>query len=232
MPKSRILPDPMPAELGSVTLADIIAFYENRGYGYSMGRGHKPALVIVDFSIPFTKGMPGFPSDGYDAAVARTAELLAAARGAGRPVYHTTIAYKPHMRDAGHWAAKIPWLKALQHDSVAMDIDDRLAPEAGEPVIVKKYPSAFFETDLQESLERAGVDTVVLADCTTSSCVRATALDSMQRGFKTVIGADAVGDLTPWLHWIHLTDLASRYVDVARVSELIAYFESCRQDAA
>jgi nicotinamidase-related amidase len=176
--------------------------------------------------------MPNFPSAGYDAEVAATINLQAAARRAGLPVYYTTLAYEPHMRDAGLWAAKIPWIEALQYESVAMDIDERLSVRPEEPVIVKKYPSAFFETDLQEHLERVGVDTVILAGCTTSACVRATAIDSMQRGFKTVIGAEAVGDLTPVLHWLHLTDLASRYVDVARVSELTAYMESCGQNAA
>lgn len=232
MPTKRILPDPFPAELGSVTLADIVSFYEQRGYGHSVGLGHHPALVVVDFSVSFTKGMPNFPSAGYDTEVAATVNLQAVARRAGLPVYYTTIAYESHMRDAGLWGEKIPWIEALQYGSVAMDIDERLTPRPEEPVIVKKYPSAFFETDLQERLERAGVDTVILAGCTTSSCVRATAIDSMQRGFKTVIGAEAVGDLTPVLHWLHLTDLASRYVDVARVSELTAYMESCGQNAA
>lgn len=232
MPRKRILPDPFPAELGSVTLADIFSFYEQRGYGHTVGRGHHPALVVVDFSVSFTRGMPNFPSAGYDAEVAATVSLQTAARRAGLPIYYTTIAYESHMRDAGLWGVKIPWIEALQYGSVAMDIDERLARRPEEPVIVKKYPSAFFETDLQEDLEGARVDTVILAGCTTSSCVRATAIDSMQRGFKTVIGAEAVGDLTPVLHWLHLTDLASRYVDVARVSELTEYMESCRQNAA
>lgn len=214
-----------------MTLGEVLSFFENR-YGHEVGRGHKPALVIVDFTVPFTRGMPDFPSNGYEPAVAKTIELLAAARRTHVPVHFTTLAYEPHMQDAGYWAAKVPWISALQCDSVASQIDDRLAPEPGETVINKKYPSAFFETDLEERLKKEGVDTVVLAGCTSSACVRATAIDSMQRGFKTVIGADAVGDLIPAVHWIHLTDLASRYVDVAAVSELIDYFETCHQNAA
>jgi len=229
--KKPLLPFPVPEELRSMTLGEILAYFENR-YGHDVGRGRKPALVIVDFSVPFTKGMLGFPSDGYEPAVAKTVELLAAARRARLPVFFTTLAYEPHMRDAGHWAAKVPWISALQCGSAASEIDERLAPEAGETVINKKYPSAFFDTDLEARLNKDDVDTVVLAGCTSSACVRATAIDSMQRGFKTVIGADAVGDLIPAVHWIHLTDLASRYVDVAAVSELIDYFETCRKVAA
>ena len=126
---------------------------------------------------PLLKECRTFPAQDTTTEVAATVNLQAVARRAGLPVYYTTIAYESHMRDAGLWGEKIPWIEALQYGSVAMDIDERLTPRPEEPVIVKKYPSAFFETDLQERLERAGVDTVILAGCTTSSCVRATAID-------------------------------------------------------
>lgn len=218
------------ANLESMSVADLLRFYERRGYGISVGRGAHPAVLVIDFSIAFTKGMANFPSPGYDDEVAATARLLKAARGRA-PVYFTTIAYQPHMRDAGLWAVKIPWLQALQLSAHEVGIDERLSAKPDEPVIVKKYASSFFETDLDAMLKREGVDTLIIAGCTTSCCVRATAVDSLQHGYKTLIAAEAVGDLNPALHAIHLADLRSRYADVVSVDELTAYLQSIKQRA-
>ena len=224
MPK----PVPVPDDVQSLRIADLVAFYHQRGWGHSIGPGKRPALVIVDFSLPFTRGTPDHPGGGYDDAISGAGVLLRAARAAKAPVFFTTIAYEKHMLDAGLWAKKVPWIDALQLDGMAMEIDDRLAPEPGEAIIVKKYPSAFFGTDLRDRLDALDVDTVVLAGCTTSCCVRATAIEAMQLGLRTLVCTEAVGDFDPVLHWLHLLDLAARYVDVPTLAELVPYFEACR----
>jgi len=75
-------------------------------------------------------------------------------------------------------------------------------------------------------LRRDNVDTLIITGCTTSSCVRATTVDSMQRGFRTLLAADAISDITPLLHAIHLRDLGARYADVKSVDELVTYVGS------
>ena len=99
-------------------------------------------------------------------------------------------------------------------------------PRPDEPVIVKKFPSAFFRTDLNDRLQALGIDTIVLAGCTTSVCVRATAIDAMQHNYRTLIAAEAVGDLDPALHAVHLRDLDARYADVMSVDDLLSYFRT------
>ena len=158
-----------------------------------------------------------------------TRRLLAAARDNGVPIFYTTIAYANPERDAGLWGKKVPWLNRCKIGSEAVAIDTVLDPRADEPVIVKKFPSAFFETDLEQRLRKLGIDTVVIAGCTTSVCVRATAIDSMQHGYHTLVAAEAVGDFDPALHAVHLRDMDARYADVMPVSELLAYFESLRR---
>lgn len=205
-----------------MSVTDLLGFYERRGYGTTVGRGARPGLLVIDFSTAFTRGMSSFPTTGFDNEVAATARLLAAARGRA-PVYFTTIAYEPHMRDAGLWAAKIPWLAALQSSAPEVGIDTRLGALPGEPVIVKKFASSFFGTGLDAMLKRDGVDTLVIAGCTTSVCVRATTVDSMQHGYRTLLAAEAIGDYNPGLHALHLADLGSRYADVVGVDELAGY---------
>ena len=70
---------------------------------------------------------------------------------------------------------------------------------------------------------------MVIAGCTTSVCVRATAINSMQHGYHTLVAAEAVGDFDPALHAVHLRDMDARYADVMPVSELLAYFGSLRR---
>lgn len=223
------MPDETPAcrpwddpDLRNSTLADFFAFYDSRGYVHEMGRGEKPAIVVIDFSIGFTQGTVDFAAGEYSREVTQTRRLLDAARGR-IPVYFTTIAYDPDMRDAGLWAKKLERIKALQKGSRAVEIDERLAVRADEPVIVKKYPSAFFGTDFEDLLKRDGVDTLIITGCTTSACVRATAVDSMQRGFKTLLAAEAINDITPLVHAVHLRDLGARYADIVSVDDLIIY---------
>jgi maleamate amidohydrolase len=207
----------------------ILKFYDARGYQHSSGAGQRPAVVVVDFSNAFTRGASDFPGGDFSAELASTRKLLTAARETRVPVFYTTIAYADPERDSGFWGKKVPWLSCCKIGSEAVAIDTILDPRVDEPVIVKKYPSAFFETDLQPRLQDLGIDTLIIAGCTTSVCVRATAIDSMQHAYRTLIAADAVGDFDPALHAVHLRDMDARYADVIPVSELLAYFGSLRR---
>ena len=80
--------------------------------------------------------------------------------------------------------------------------------------MVKQYASAFFGTSLASTLHVAGVDTVVLAGVSTSGCVRATAMDALNSGFRPQVVRDACADRTPALHENNLADLDAKYADV------------------
>lgn len=209
-------------QLRSRTLGEFFDFYVSRGYRHDMGPGVRPGIVVIDFSVGFTRGTAEFSAGQYADEVVQTCRLLAAARGRV-PVYFTTIAYDPDMHDAGLWAKKLASIHALQKGSPAVAIDDRLAVRPNEPVLVKKYPSAFFGTGFEPMLEADGVDTLIITGCTTSACVRATAIDSMQRGFRTLLAAEAINDITPLMHAVHLRDLGTRYADIVAVDALIEY---------
>jgi maleamate amidohydrolase len=205
---------------------DILRFYDARGYRNSVGAGQRPAIVVVDFSNAFTRGASQFPGGDFANETAQTRRLLTVARELGLPVFFTTIAYADPEKESGLWGKKVPWLSCCKLGSDAVAIDTVLDPRPDEAVIVKKFPSAVFETNLQDQLHALGVDTIVLAGCTTSVCVRATAVDAMQRNFRTLVAAEAVGDLDPALHAVHLRDIDARYADVMSVDDLLAYFQS------
>jgi nicotinamidase-related amidase len=89
-----------------------------------------------------------------------------------------------------------------------------LAPLEDEIIIEKKFASAFFQTTLVESLIKLQVDSIVVSGVTTSGCVRATAVDSLQNNFSTTVAKDCVGDRDLDAHVANLHDLKSKYADV------------------
>ncbi|MCS7158631.1 MAG: N-carbamoylsarcosine amidohydrolase [Blastocatellia bacterium] len=197
-------------------------WYEQRGFAQRVGFGKRPALLIIDFIVAFTD--PGSPlASQYDAQLAATRELLAAARQKGVPVFFTTVEYEEDLRDAGVFIKKVPSLRVLKKGSPMTAIDERIAPRAGEHVIVKKYASAFFGTSLASTLTAMGCDTILIVGCTTSGCVRASAVDSCQHGFRTIVVREAVGDRAPGPHEANLFDIDMKYGDVVSLSEALEY---------
>ena len=198
------------------------AEYERKGFSARSGYGTRPALLVVDFINGFTDPGTGLGGD-FGAELAVTAKLLAEFRARALPVFFTTVAYEPNLRDAGQFVAKVPALSILVKGSTWVKVDERIRPRPSEQVVVKKYASAFFDTRLEMELQGLGVDTVVMAGCTTSGCIRASAVDSMQHGFHTVVVRDAVGDRAKTPHEVNLFDIDAKYGDVVSSGEVLGY---------
>ena len=198
------------------------AEYERKGFSSRSGYGARPALLVVDFINGFTDPGTGLGGD-YGAELSVTATLLDEFRARALPVFFTTVAYEPHLRDAGHFVAKVPALSILVRGSDWVKVDDRIRPRPSERVVLKKYASAFFDTRLEMELQGLGVDTVVIVGCTTSGCIRASAIDSMQNGFRTVVVRDAVGDRAETPHEVNLFDIDAKYGDVVSSRDVLEY---------
>ena len=196
--------------------------YVAKGLASRSGYGKKPALLIIDFSYGFTD--PASPLGGdFTRQLETTARLLAEFRRGRLPVVYTTVAYEPDYRDAGVFIKKIPSLSILVSGSSLVEIDDRIAPAEGEQVIVKKFASAFFGTELDVYFHGLDVDTVVITGCTTSGCVRASAVDSLQYGFQTVVVREGVGDRADGPHEANLFDMDAKYCDVESERDVLEH---------
>lgn len=198
--------------------------YEKIGFGSRIGFGERPALLLIDFARGITE--PGGPMYiPMDAEIAHTARLLALARAKRIPVVHTTVAYTPGFKDGGTFVKKIPTLRLLEEGKDATQIDPRLAPARGEVVLVKKFPSGFYSTNLQSLLTSERVDTVIVTGNSTSGCVRATVVDACSGGFRVIVPRDCVADRAALSHDVNLFDMDSKYADVVPASEVHAYLE-------
>jgi maleamate amidohydrolase len=192
-------------------------------FGGSLGWGARPALLLIDMMRAYFT--PGAPFDlGSDAAVTGCARLLAAARAGGVPVLHSRVRYRAGASDGGLFVRKVSALRVLAEDAPG-DLGEFVAPLEPEPhevVVVKQYASAFFGTSLAATLTAAGVDTVVIAGVSTSGCVRASATDAMQHGFRPIVVGEACGDRSAAVHEANLFDLAAKYADLATVADAAA----------
>ena len=108
----------------------------------------------------------------------------------------------------------MPGLLALTEHSPLSRIVTAVTPRQGELVIRKTQPSAFFNTGLAAWLAWRQVDTLVVAGCTTSGCVRATVVDAVSHNLRTIVPVDCVGDRAIAPHRASLFDMDQKYADV------------------
>ena len=186
-----------------------------------IGFGERPALLIVDFVNGFLY-QPQSVGGNIADAMRRTRPLLEAARGAGVPVVHTRIVYAEDGSDAGLWCLKSPRLRRLTETAEASQITASLAPVAGEKVVRKTQPSAFFGTDLTAHLIRLGIDTLIVAGCTTSGCIRATVVDAISHNFRPMLAVDCIGDRATGSHEASLHEMGQKYADLMPRDAVIA----------
>ena len=188
-----------------------------------VGWGRRPALLVIDLVRAYTDPAGPFGLPDPEPAVAAARELVDAARAGGHLVVWTVVRYSAGLADAGLFARKVPALAAFVEDAPGDWGALTLEPGPGEPVVVKQYASAFFGTSLASTLHAAGVDTVVVAGVSTSGCVRATAMDALNAGFRPQVVRDACADRTPEVHANNLADLDAKYADVVDLREALAH---------
>jgi maleamate amidohydrolase len=186
-----------------------------------IGFGVAPGVLVIDFARGWTDPLSEF-SLSLDPQLESAALLLGAARAAGAPVIYTTVAYDSEELDAVPMLRKTPRVAAMRRGSWLTEIDPRVAPADADLVLTKKHASAFFGTSLGSLLAARGIDTLLIAGCITSGCVRATAVDAAQHGFRALVVEDAVGDRSAEMHAASLRSIDELYGDVVSLREALA----------
>lgn len=199
--------------------------YGKQGFGGRIGFGKRPALLVVDFVNGFNDPEM-FGGGNIPAAIAQTQKLLAHVRQLRLPVCFTRVVYAADGSDHGVFCMKAPTLAVLTEESHASQVVPELTPIAGEYVLCKTQPSAFFGTGLTPWLVSKGVDTLMIVGATTSGCVRASVVDSMSSNFRTIVVTDCVGDRAIGPHEANLFDMQQKYADLMSCDETIAALDA------
>ncbi|MEM1111299.1 MAG: isochorismatase family protein [Pseudomonadota bacterium] len=195
------------------------------------GFGEKAILVNVDPQKAYTR------TDLFKTAYETDPQqlhyvngLASRFRALGWPVVWTHVAYMESGEDCGIWGTRSDTPDSLQNikfGSERSEFDDRIEIDQGRDVVyLKKMPSAFFETPLQSLCVWHRIDTIIITGGSTSGCIRATAVDSLSRGYRTIVPEECVADKHESYHFANLTDLAIKYADVLEVREVFDWLDS------
>lgn len=154
----------------STSLRDVI------GLDNTLPRLGAATLLMIDFQNTYRSGVMAL--EGSEAALAAGARLLAAAREAGTPVIHI-------VNDGGEGG---PYDIRAEIGAISPEV----APVEGEPVVVKQFPDAFRDTDLEKVLRGRGAGPdLVLAGFMTHMCVTFTAQGAFNHGYRPTVVAEA-----------------------------------------
>ena len=194
------------------------------------GFGKKAILVNIDLQKAYTRTdlfKTAYETDPNQLEyVNKLAEKF---RSREWPVVWTHVAYMDSGEDCGVWGTRTDTEDSLQNikfDSERSEFDDRLQIDKQKDIIYcKKMPSAFFETQLQSLCVWHEVDTVIMTGGSTSGCIRATAVDSLSRGYRTIVPEECVADKHESYHFANLTDLSIKYADVLDVQEVFDWLD-------
>ncbi|MDG1022303.1 MAG: isochorismatase family protein [Emcibacteraceae bacterium] len=215
-------------ELSDKTAREIYQEVKSNPARAKFGFGNKAALVNVDPQKAYTS--VGEFKTAYETDPRQMEyinDLSKKFRALGWPVIWTHVAYMDDASDAGVWGTRTDTPDSLQNikfGSRRSEFDDRLEIDrTKDAVYLKKMPSAFFETPLQSLLVWHQVDTLVITGGSTSGCIRATAVESLSRGYKTIVPEECVADKHESYHFANLTDLLLKYADVVDVKEVFEY---------
>lgn len=194
------------------------------------GFGEKLAVVNVDFQQAYTRidmFKTAYETDPRQIDYVNTISRLA--RDRGMPVIWSHVAYKDDAGDAGVWGTRTDTPDSLQNIKYGSErhaFDPRCDIDANDLQYTKRMPSAFFETPLSSYLRWHKVDTVVVTGGSTSGCVRATAVDALSYGFRTIVPIETCADKHESYHFANLTDLQLKYADVEPVQTVIDWLEA------
>ncbi len=194
------------------------------------GFGSKAAIVNIDIQNAYTRideFKTAYETDPRQIEYVNTISNLA--RSKGMPVVWTRVGYMEDGSDAGVWGTRTDTPDSLQNIKIGSrryEFDERCEIDhVRDAVYTKRMPSPFFETPLQSYLVWHKVDTVILTGGSTSGCIRAAAVDSLSRGYRTIVPIECVADKHESYHFANLTDLQLKYADVEPVQVVIDWLE-------
>ena len=198
--------------------------YEQAGFAGRLPWGERPALLIVDVTLPFlgkrtdvAKSVEEVPTGCGEAgwiALDHIKELVEVARSARTPVVYTRPA-------PGSTTTKRA-VKAGGKGPI-QDFPSDIIPQAGDLLIEKPAASAFFETSLHDYLRAQSLDTILMAGASTSGCVRASVVDAFSHGYTVLAVEECIFDRSSFAHAANLFDMEAKYADVVSLQEALDY---------
>jgi nicotinamidase-related amidase len=181
------------------------------------------ALIVIDVQCAFDAWEAAGKRRNNPDAVARIADLLAAFRERGAPIFH--------IRHEGTHPQS-----SFRPDGAGYAVKDEARERPGEPVIIKRVNSAFIGTDLESRLRAAAITTLIICGATTNHCVETTTRMAGNLGFDARlvrdatwtfdrIGPDGDAHTAEEIHAMTLANLNGEFATIVTTAEVVAGLE-------
>ena len=203
-------------------LEDLRQKYLDRGWGYRVGFGKRPALIVIDLATYWTQPEHQIGTE-LESVIQATCRVLEAARATGIPIFFTSFAFDPADPPSPQ-NIKLQ-MKIQPGDESLFELDERLGRRPTEKLIHKRYASCFKATNLHEMLTSLGVDTLIVTGASTSHCVYATCRDATD-SFRVIVPREAVGERCELMHQVNLLDIDIDLGDVMPADGVVAHLNS------
>ena len=180
----------------------------------------KTALLIMDYQAGILGRLPE-----ADELLERAAGAIGLARDAGMTIGYVRVAFTDAdiaaVPAASMMASRLAAGAGSMHaDSPATQVDQAIAPEAGDVVVRKTRVGAFSTTDLDAQLRDRGIDTLLLGGISSSGVVLSTVRDGADRDYRLVVISDLCADPVPGVHEFLTTQIFPRQGEVLTLSEV------------
>jgi nicotinamidase/pyrazinamidase len=161
----------------------------------------KTALVIADMIRDFVDKSGKLYVPGIEEIVPEISSLIDQAHEAGAPVIFVNDAHDPDDIEFRQWG------EHAIAGSAGAQVVPLLGPAKGDHVLSKKKYTVFYETGLQDLLEKMVIEHVVITGTVTNICVMVSAIEALMMGFKVTVPRKAVKGLNEADHNFALVQL-------------------------
>jgi len=185
----------------------------------------KTALLIIDMQKDFC--LPGAPFEvtGAMSVVPQIKKAIDACRNHGLPVVHVIRHYRADGSDVEitRYRGFVESGGGCIRGTVGAEVVDELKPQKGDYIVVKQRWSAFFQTELDNLLQRLNVDQIVVTGVQTPNCIRGTVWDANSLDYEVIVLTDGTGAKTKEVHQANLFDMQNIGIKLMTTDEFITY---------
>lgn len=146
----------------------------------------KSALIIADMIHDFVDPGGKLYVPGIEEILPSLASLIAEARAARVPVIYVNDAHDPDDKEFQQWG------EHAVAGTIGSTVVPELEPAPGDHVLEKKRYSVFYETGLDDLLDRLGVDHLVITGTVTNICVLVSSIEALMKGYAVTVPRSAV----------------------------------------
>ena len=180
----------------------------------------RPALIVIDMVNDFLEKWAPAPRQRL---VRSINDLVGLMRQLGRPIIWVRQEFEPDLRDAFP-EMRTKGIRITIKGTTGCQIASDLALASSDPVLIKKRYSAFYQTELDQMLNRLRPDVLILAGVNTHACVRVTAIDAYQRDWRIIVAGDCVDSYDREHHDISMKYMKDKIATVMTNQEVRSTF--------